>query len=298
MASTCTEIISGPLTYWMMQRSDWLAVYTGIAGIITATLMTLLLPETRSPAQVVASRQGSLSSSLSARSIASSAKKLTNNTRNTFASRNRSAIILVLVLALTMIGRDALVLFAQYAAKRFPIGWADVGLLNFAKGASAMTAFFILLPAGSWLLTSAFGFSTGRKDLWLARFSILCTAAGDFLMGTAATKELFVLSIVVGKLGQGTWLLLRSLLTTSSKTDTAGAVNATASLFETAGMLVAGPITAHLFAVGIRWGNAWMGLPFLFAGTVTSIGLLLMVAVSVPGNGDVDEEDNGDCERP
>lgn len=286
MSSTATEIVSGPLTYWMMQRSAWLGAYTGIAGLALATLMTLLLPETRSPAQIAARR--SLPSSAS---VTTAVKTLTNNARNTFASRNRSAIILVLVLALTMIGRDALVLFAQYAAKRFPIGWADVGLLNFAKGAAAMTAFFIVLPSASWLLTSAFGFSTGRKDLWLAQFSILCTAAGDFLMGSATTKELFVVSIVVGKLGQGTWLLLRSLLTTSSKADTAGAVNGTASLFETAGMLVAGPITAHLFALGIRWGNAWMGLPFLFAGAVTTIGLLLMLGVAVPGGGDVDDED-------
>lgn len=290
MASTSTELVSGPLTYWMMQRSHWLAVYVGFAGIIAATLMTLLLPETRSPAQIAASRRTSLSAS----NISSAAKTFTSNARSTFTSHNRSVIILVVVLALTMIGRDALVLFAQYAAKRFPIGWADVGLLNFAKGAAAMTAFFILLPAGSWILTSAFGFSTGRKDLWLACFSILCTAAGDFLMGTAATKELFVVSIVVGKLGQGTWLLLRSLVTTSTKADSSGAVNATASLFETAGMLVAGPITAHLFALGIRWGNAWMGLPFLFAGVVTSIGLLLMFGVSVPGNGDVDEDDGDD----
>jgi hypothetical protein len=46
-----------------------------------------------------------------------------------------------------------------------------------------------------------------------------------------------------------------------------------------AGQLIAGPLLAAFFTIGLRWGGAWLGLPFVFAGFLQILAGLIVFSV-------------------
>lgn len=61
------------------------------------------------------------------------------------------------------------------------------------------------------------------------------------------------------------------------------------------GQLSAGPILAAVFTVGLNWGGAWLGLPFVFAGFLQIIAAAIVFSVRDKGEAvrgeDAAEED-------
>lgn len=77
--------------------------------------------------------------------------------------------------------------------------------------------------------------------------------------------------IVIYTLGSGLPVVIRTLATTvveaktASKTSDVGRLYALISLVTGIGNLIAGPSLAWAFGVGMRLGQAWVGLPFAIA---------------------------------
>lgn len=77
--------------------------------------------------------------------------------------------------------------------------------------------------------------------------------------------------IVVYTFGTGFPVVLRSLVTTvvetqsESRTSDVGRLYALISLTNGVGNLIAGPGMAWAFRLGIRLGQAWLGLPYAIA---------------------------------
>ena len=45
------------------------------------------------------------------------------------------------------------------------------------------------------------------------------------------------------------------------------------------GQLIAGPLLAAFFTLGLRWGGAWLGLPFVFAGFLQILAGVIVCSV-------------------
>lgn len=135
----------------------------------------------------------------------------------------------------------------------------------------------MFLPALHHLLSSRLGLSPVRKDLWLARGLILGAVAGSVLCGLAPTSGPFLVGVVVFEACPGIMAVLLSLMA-SVVADPAmhDAVYVGGALLWSLGGLVA-PLMARVFALGLRMGEPWYGLPFLVGGGLQAISLLIVM---------------------
>lgn len=130
------------------------------------------------------------------------------------------------------------------------------------------------------------------KDLWIARASIAALVAGSFGIGLSFTSSMLMGSLLVYGLGSGYGAAMRALLSQVAGNKHVGALYTTMSVVENVGMLIAGPLLAAAFRVGLAWGPAWTGLPFLAAGILLAFAGVIVSAVRLgddDGTGGEDE---------
>lgn len=154
----------------------------------------------------------------------------------------------------------------------------------------------VALPLISHLLVTRYGWSARAKDLRLSQLSALLTAVGCLLMGVAQTIPLFAASLVVYSLGTGYTFMLRGLMTSLVGGKDIGLLYSSIAFIDAASLIIGLPLFSWLFKVGMSWGPAWVGLPFLVAGVVL-VGAALLVGAIRGAYVDVGEEGGNASER-
>ncbi|KFG83653.1 hypothetical protein MANI_015986 [Metarhizium anisopliae] len=288
---TVVELISGPLTYLLMKRGDWFCVFTGLAGLCLANVLALLLPESRDANTLrkhkSTGRQPESHQQQTGSGFFELLSKLPNATATcimaatNFVSNNVHSTLLLVGVAFGTLGQDVIILLQQYMTKRFGLSWARASLLLSIKGVAALAVTTTILPLTSQLLLRKLSLSPVHKDVWMARASAMFLLLGAFCLGLAPTLETFLSSLVIFTVGIGYNLILRSLIASYAKDDKTGLMFTAISVSEGLGGLIAGPIMAMLFRVGLNLGRAWIGLPFLFAGLLFSTSTLIVFLVPV-----------------
>lgn len=117
------------------------------------------------------------------------------------------------------------------------------------------------------------------KDLWLSRGSIICLVIGTFGLGLAPTSAVMILALTVSSLGSGYGATIRSLLTATVSPNHTGVLYSLMSLLESTGALIAGPLLAVTFRIGMDWGGIWIGLPFIAAGFMFSAAMIVVFSI-------------------
>ncbi|KAL8287936.1 hypothetical protein RB600_003730 [Gaeumannomyces tritici] len=132
------------------------------------------------------------------------------------------------------------------------------------------------------------GVGVGR-DLHLARASMLFMALANLLTGLGLEAvPLLAAGQLALTLSVGSGSLSRSLLAgLAGGPDQTARLYALAGMVETVGSLVSGPTLPWAFAVGVRAGGAWMGIPFWLVAVLCALALaaLLCVRRDEPGGG-------------
>lgn len=159
---------------------------------------------------------------------------------------------------------------------------------------ASLIVFGIILPVINQLLTKAPSLTPLMKDLWLARGSILLLVIGSFGLGLAPTSSTMIANLVLYSLGSGYGAAIRSLLTAAVHGEHTGMLYAMMSLLENAGSLIAGPLLALIFRLGLVWGGIWIGLPFIGAGLLFSLAAAIVFGVGAGDWGDAKLNDNSD----
>lgn len=170
----------------------------------------------------------------------------------------------------------------QYATKRFGWTWAEAGLLSSVVSVANLAMLVVVLPAASYLLLLRYRFSALRKDLWLARASGCVQVLGSFLTALAPTAPAFVASIALYECNKGHTPAMVSVIV--SVAERAGiaqqtTVYAVVSTMSATGAMLAGPVMASAFRVGLGWGQSWYGLPFFAAGVLQLCTLCILIYV-------------------
>ncbi|KAM3441646.1 hypothetical protein MY4824_001424 [Beauveria thailandica] len=170
----------------------------------------------------------------------------------------------------------------QYATKRFGWTWAEAGLLSSVVSVANLATLVVVLPALSWLMLRRDGVSALQKDLWLARGSGCVQVLGSFLTALAPTGPAFVAAIALYECNRGYMPSMVSVIV--SVAERAGiaqqtTVYACVSTMSATGAMLAGPVVASAFRVGLQWGQSWYGLPFLAAGLLQLFTLLILIYV-------------------
>lgn len=76
-------------------------------------------------------------------------------------------------------------------------------------------------------------------------------------------------------------LIVRSLLSQLVEAHHRGIMFTTVTMFEGLGAMIAGPVFAAYFQIGLHWGGIWIGLPFFASGLLFAICLSVLFSVRV-----------------
>jgi hypothetical protein len=88
--------------------------------------------------------------------------------------------------------------------------------------------------------------------------------------------------IVVYCFGSGYNVIVRGLLASGVESTHLGAVFNAAGVLESIGALVAGPLLAISFRVGLRLEGIWIGLPFMAAAGLFSVATVMLFTLRLP----------------
>lgn len=140
-----------------------------------------------------------------------------------------------------------------------------------------------LLPLLSHYLLKRKSYTARNKDALILRMSYIVVTVGLFVEGLAPNAPLFIMGCCIATVGMGASALIRSFLSTLVKQDEVGRLFAVMSLIWTAAMLVASPVVAKSFAVGVSNGGTWSGLPFLLSDLLFAVATLAIWLASLGG---------------
>lgn len=162
----------------------------------------------------------------------------------------------------------------------------QAGLLLSLRAGVNVILFALVLPLLSTFVY--FRKSAILKDLWIARASIVLLGVGVSILFVSVTPAIMIAGksesrrnlyervnnlsgVVVYTFGTGFTVVIRSLATAAVETTSQSNTSDVArlytlmSLMAGIGNLVAGPGMAWVFRMGIKLGQAWLGLPFAIA---------------------------------
>lgn len=157
--------------------------------------------------------------------------------------------------------------------------FAKAGLLNSIIAAVNLVTVGLILPLASQILLVNLKLSPLLKDLWLARTGIIALVIGTLGIGLAPSSVIMVMSLIVYSLGYGYGPAVRGLVVTAAEGRRIGMLFTCMSVLESFGLLISGPLLAAIFKVGMLWGDAWIGLPFIFMGCCLSLAAAVIIGI-------------------
>ena len=120
---------------------------------------------------------------------------------------------------------------------------------------------------------------------------------GSFGIGFSSTSPMLVVTLMIYSLGYGYDSTLRSLLVVLAGEQHTAMLFTAISVLQNIGMLIAGPLMAWTFRVGLNWGGVWIGLPFIATGCLFSCAACILFGVRLTnpsaarhGNGSLGHE--------
>ena len=173
-------------------------------------------------------------------------------------------------------------LLLQYVSKRYQWTLARVTYISSFEAGMSMIALLFLFPSFSTYLLKKKGLNVSRKDLILARIGVSATAMGVMLTGFAPTVFILFIGMGISSLGSGAGSATRALLTSYVQPNEVARLYTALSIVETLGLTAGGPVVAGLFKIGMenvksgKYGDAWLGLPYVLVGILLSIVAVLM----------------------
>ncbi|KAI1807049.1 MFS general substrate transporter [Daldinia bambusicola] len=177
---------------------------------------------------------------------------------------------------------------AQFLSKRYGIELYKTGYVQSTYGAAQVTQALVILP---WLMRYVMKSTAPKKirapdehhrDLSLARWSYALLAVSLFVLGLAPTLSGFVFGLLLMALGSGFNSLTRSLMSLYVDPEHRSRLFSLVAMVEVVGSVYAQPFLAALFALGMKLGGGWIGLPYYGLSVLITVAVALLYFVKVP----------------
>ncbi|CAG8955462.1 hypothetical protein HYFRA_00010328 [Hymenoscyphus fraxineus] len=117
------------------------------------------------------------------------------------------------------------------------------------------------------------------KDRFIALACSLTLMIGALGLGIAPVIGLAIPSFVCLSMGSGIIDILRSLLTYTIAAEDISVVYSAMTILIVLGSSIAGPVYTGTFALGLRLGSPWEGLPFMVAGGLFVLSFVILFFV-------------------
>ncbi|OJJ47370.1 hypothetical protein ASPZODRAFT_65203 [Penicilliopsis zonata CBS 506.65] len=284
-----SEVLATPVSAYLMASDPWVPYMLGLGIAMVGSLSAFLMPESLSDAKSKISSTTAPSNEetqsypdgkFSVRQyILDKLQHFRDSTR--FIMSTPGVAVCLVALFIASISKQSTSLLLQYTSKRFDWSIADASLLISLRGIVTLANFLLLMPALSSILTRHFHLPGKLKDLRLSQVSSLVSALGFFIIATAGSRAILILGMMLLSMGAAFLVSCRSFVTSLVRPDHVGALYSSATVVSSLGMVVAGPLFAYAFRLGLNLGPAWLGLPFLLAGVIYLLGSVSLIRLKV-----------------
>jgi hypothetical protein len=119
------------------------------------------------------------------------------------------------------------------------------------------------------------------KDLSLARGSSIFAIVGFFVTFIAPTPAVLLLGVVLVALSAPFSLAIISVSASFVSADQVATLYSAVSLVISFASILAGPVFASVYGLGLRMGLAWSGLPFALASALFALILIPIAFIRV-----------------
>ena len=186
---------------------------------------------------------------------------------------NSLPIILLLVsFTIGPFDLQGIALSLRYISKRFSWKFSTTAFLLSLRSFVKLVLLAAILPGLSYLVTERLHVSAKRKDLLIARMSAIFLFVGWLVIATSPNIGLTIGGLVIMTLGAGFDSFLRSLITTLVDKEHVARLYSAIAVVEISSSLVASPVVATLYSVGLKWKGPWIALPFYGLTVICFIG--------------------------
>ncbi|CAG8898198.1 unnamed protein product [Penicillium egyptiacum] len=296
------EIISPPMGSLLMKQSLWVPLLlNSVCGAISI-MLSWYMPETNHHA--FRDQKGDYTKISSSRdneelsgpppedhgSITALVHSLKDSMRMIFLQKN--VALLVLSFLISTFARDSMAFLLQYISNRYSWPIAKTSWLLSFRAAAQLLQFMLVLPWIDRTMRKRFERQPRKKDLYLARISIVTITVGFAIMGIAPVVGLSIFGIAIYTAGSGFGTFARSLISSLTEPTMIGTLYSALALMNTLGSLLAGPMMSLAFRWGVNLGGAWLGMPYLISaalcGAMTMIMFLIRLERSESGLGNTE----------
>jgi MFS family permease len=124
------------------------------------------------------------------------------------------------------------------------------------------------MPAFNSIAGRFFDLHGKYRDYRLSQATSVFTTVGFAIMAFAPVPGILIWGLLFLSIGMGFLVATRSLVTALVLPNHIGTLYSALAISQSLGGLISGPLFAYLFRLGMHFGNAWMGLPWLQASVV------------------------------
>ncbi|KAJ8066985.1 hypothetical protein OCU04_004364 [Sclerotinia nivalis] len=277
------QLIAPSMAAILMAKSPWLPLTLGIFSFILGSLLIIFIPETlhihqtSDPSHYPSPSNNDFPNSpKSQKSLLPTIKHQIlaslQSLKSSISILNSAPLILLLItFVIKHFSSQSVDISLRYISNRFQFPLRYSSFLWSLRAGVQIILFLLVLPSLSRIMTTRLQMPPAKKDLYLARTSILILTLGSILIAASPTLPLAILGMTVFTLGAGYISITRSLITTLVDQQHKGQLYAAVAVVETTGRLIAGPAFAQLYIVGLRLKGAWVGLPFFGLGVICGL---------------------------
>ncbi|KAJ5378504.1 hypothetical protein N7509_011623 [Penicillium cosmopolitanum] len=272
------EILATPFSAYLMTFDIWYPYILGLVVVVVGTLPAIFIPETLADAKAkmknhadeapLASIEGMEPPSKQPmwQEIIHQAREFKKSTR--FIWRDGNICLLVIIAGVGFMSRQSTGLLMQYASKKFNWSIGKASLLISLRGIFSLSNYLVLMPAFNSIAGRFFNLHGKYRDYRLTQVTSVFTAVGFGIMAFAPVPGILIWGLLFLSIGLGFLVTTRSLVTALVLPNHIGTLYSALAISQALGGLIAGPLFAYLFRLGMHLGNAWMGLPWLQASVI------------------------------
>ncbi|KAI5249346.1 MFS general substrate transporter [Aureobasidium subglaciale] len=277
-----TELVASSLTATLMSISPWVPFCIGVSVIGIVTLIAMAIPETRPSIASSETTSEHIPISQHVRQIV-----------RMFTSRSLCLIFL------SFIGEQVILknsfFAARYISKRFSWPLSRYGYFMSARTLLAILLYVLILPQTSRYLLSRLHYTPLRKDLTMARSTAIILAIG-LLLAAGPSLPLVLTGLLFTTIGASSTIICRSMAVQFVDPAHIASMYTLLNLLNFAGAIVASPLLAGTFVLGMKWGGVWQGLPYMCLGALGVVSAIALGFVD-GGDGKTEHDEDGDEEQ-
>ncbi|RAO67780.1 uncharacterized protein BHQ10_003792 [Talaromyces amestolkiae] len=288
--SFVAEIVGIPLGATMLKSNPWTPFMLGMLIMIIGSIFVLFMPETLNQVNATdgiqensedsddISQLSPAKSGTVAQIVAAKAQEFISSSR--FLWTSPRVLISIIAVFAGSLDESSVYLLIQYVSAKFHWTIGEASYLLSVRGCMTLVTLLIVLPIGSSFLTRFLHYDSITKDLSIARFAAISGVLGYLLISIASTTFSLLAGILfISFAVPFAWSVVSVATSFVPSQNQVATLYSAMTVSKSVGGVIAGPVFASLYGVGMQLGLEWSGLPFAVGSLIFFLALIPVVCI-------------------